>query len=181
MQAKYIKPMVYKKKRKYTLLAEGVHMGYNWWVLSCGFNPLGYVEIPITHPLSNRRKYPRVKIYCHGGITWHGPVEFAYHDVISWGYVEDSDYWSKYQYRREQGGKKWTTEEVMCEIECVIGQLEHQKDAFLRRLLYGDRRDWWKAFNDVTEEQAALFKQEQDSEDRAIAATELVFKHRKEI
>ena len=69
----------------------------------------------------------------------------------------------------------------MCEIECVIGQLEQQKDAFLRRLLYGDRRDWWKAFNDVTEEQAALFKQEQDSEDRAIAATELVFKHREEI
>lgn len=114
--------MVYQPERCCELLYSGMYKGYEFYVVSYGTHPCGYVAIPQGNSLYDK-DYDDIDISCHGGLTYSdkGLHEINIQDwVIGWDYHHCSDY-SGYGF--EPDGKKWTTDEIIDEAKCVIDQI----------------------------------------------------------
>lgn len=118
-----MKEMTYTKKMSRTVLATGTYKNYNYYVISLGTHPCGYVDA---------KKYIEniYDIECHGGITYK--KDFLLIDnsrntidgsFIGWDYNHYGDYNGGFLYDNYPC-RRWSTEEIVNECKNVINQLE---------------------------------------------------------
>ena len=112
------------------VLDNGKYKGYNYWILSYGSHPCGYVEIPKGHPYYGKCDEDAfdLPIGVHGGITYgdYGLHEIVGKDkfLIGWDYNHCHDYSGmNHHLFMDNSGKMWTTEEILEEVKYVIKQL----------------------------------------------------------
>ena len=135
-----MKEMVYQSRSKAELLANDVYEGYEYVVLSLGSHPCGYVVVGKDDKLFGVDYddiYENFGIDCHGGLTYSEDylsflefsdkykcdVKSAIHDmwVVGWDYAHLGDYYAGNLL--DDGGKKWTTAEIVDECKYVINQI----------------------------------------------------------
>lgn len=112
------------------LLAEGIYQGYNYYVLSMGTHPCGYVEIPKDSPYFNV-DYDCIPVCCHGGLTYGRGFLHTIADIeedryfIGWDYGHYMDYIGYFTSDENArfNNSKWTTKEIIYECMNVIEQL----------------------------------------------------------
>lgn len=111
------------------VLDNGKYKGYNYWILSYGSHPCGYVEIPKNHPYYGKCDCDAfdLPIDVHGGITYGG---YGLHTIVDtekfllgWDYNHYNDYSCMNHYLFMDNGKMWTTEEMFEDVKSVIQQL----------------------------------------------------------
>lgn len=111
------------------VLASGNVDGHLFLVRSYGSHPCCYVSVPIGQSLNID------DISCHGGITYSGDhLPKAEPDGkywwIGWDYAHSEDYvdiaFNGIHYR--DGGKKWTTQEMIDECLKVIKELKEMEN-----------------------------------------------------
>lgn len=116
--------MIYTKNRQEpTVLYRGVCNGYSFAIVSFGTHPCAYVAVPRMIYLTYRLLPP---IAVHGAITYTNfcpDLDGAW--SIGWDYGHSGDYNGREHLseRINKHGKKWTTEEIMQDVESVIQQL----------------------------------------------------------
>lgn len=118
-----------KMLREPITLASGEIGGYNYYVLSLGTHPCGYVELPKTHKYFNV-DYDNIPVECHGGLTYGrnflhtvaAPTEDRF--FIGWDYAHYVDYMGYYTAFDHPYSYKWTTGEIVKECLDVIRQLK---------------------------------------------------------
>ena len=115
-----MKEMKYSNKYQRELLERGVYEGYEYFVISFGTHPCGYVKLN-----GNRNDFD---VSCHGGITYReGYLKLSDNETlkgnfIGWDYAHFGDYMG---YDEEWcGGVRYTTEEIVNECKYVIRQLK---------------------------------------------------------
>lgn len=115
------------------VLDNGKYKGYNYWILSYGSHPCGYVEIPKGHPYYGKCDCDAfdLPIDVHGGITYgdYGLHKLVGKDkfLIGWDYNHCYDY--SYLNMFETNGKRWTTKEIIEDVKSVIQQLCEVKES----------------------------------------------------
>lgn len=129
-----MKEMVYKATRLVPpeLLDSGEFKGYNYYVLSQGTHPCGYVEIPSESRFFNV-DYDNIPVDCHGGLTYgrgyltRVAEETENRYFIGWDYAHYGDYapW-------ELSGDIHYTDEIVRECKNVISQLIELEKAYAR-------------------------------------------------
>ncbi|WQJ53686.1 MAG: hypothetical protein [Wendovervirus sonii] len=118
------------------ILASDNYEGFNYYVISYGSHPCGYVEIPENHFLYEV-DYDDICIHCHGGLTFSDKlmvkgIEGTY--CIGWDYAHCNDYvyygddFNKYR----NFGNKHTTEEIIAECKYVIEQIQEKGQTLLK-------------------------------------------------
>lgn len=118
-----MKEMIYKNTREVERLHTTKYKGYRYAILSMGYHPCAYVEVPASHPYFGK-SYDECDIDCHCGLTY-GRDFLATFNVkntwwIGWDYGHCDDYAG---YAPFLGGKKWTAAEIDKECKNVIEQL----------------------------------------------------------
>ena len=112
--------MEYSGRELFEILALGERKGLTYVVVSYGLHPCGYVAIPKGVAINTD------DIVCHGGITYTGDKLNGVclgkdYWWIGWDYAHFGDFsgliWL-------EGGRKWTTGEIVEECEYVIDQVE---------------------------------------------------------
>ena len=128
--------MEYSNYCKPKVLAQGSYRDILFCVVSYGTHPCCYVDIPKTHPLY-KTDYFDAGISCHGGLTY-GKSEKEFVKVVKdfkmrqngyvfgWDYAHIDDYYISllpHTDNKLKESKKWTTEEMLQEVDRVIYQL----------------------------------------------------------
>lgn len=120
--------MEYTEKTKWKLLAFGSYKGLDYYVISLGTHPCGYVDC-------KEHEFNRYDIECNGGITYESDkLGFHYGDLnghfIGWDYAHCWDY-AGYETMFDEslrtGGQKHTTDEIIEECISVIEQILKQE------------------------------------------------------
>ena len=127
--------MEYKRERLNPpiQLASGVYQGYNYYVLSHGTHPCGYVEIPKGSKYYNT-DYMNIPIECHGGLTYSSNYLITVTDedsdrfFIGWDYAHFMDYVGYFDnkdlsFLKSTSLIKWTTMDIIYECMNVIEQI----------------------------------------------------------
>ena len=121
-----IKQMEYGRSKG--ILAHGTYRDFEYAIVSMGSHPCAYIGIPEGHRLycQNMGSVECDMLPAHGGITYSqsGLGSVGLMDdkwVIGWDYGHYGDY-------MELGGdklpgKKWTTEEILSEVQKVIDEI----------------------------------------------------------
>ena len=115
------------------VLASGTYKEYNYYVLSMGTHPCGYIEIPKSSKYYNV-DYDNIPIECHGGLTYSsnylGSIanECEERYFIGWDYAHYMDYVGYYSIGEFKPSfserlKKFTTIEIIHDCLKVIEQL----------------------------------------------------------
>ena len=129
-----MKEMIYQQTRlkEPEILASGEYKGYNYYVLSQGTHPCGYVEIPKNSKYFNV-DYDNIPVECHGGLTYGRGFlvgEATIDDnryFIGWDYAHYGDYAGYWIGSIEESlhvfDAKYTTEDIIRECKDVIEQL----------------------------------------------------------
>lgn len=129
-----MKEMIYQSTRlkEPEMLASGEYNGYNYYVLSQGTHPCGYVEIPHDSKYFNV-DYDNIPVECHGGLTYGRGFlvgEATIDDnryFIGWDYAHYGDYVGYRIGFIEESlhvfDAKYTTEDIIRECKDVIKQL----------------------------------------------------------
>lgn len=134
--------MEYSSKRleQPIILASGTYQGYNYYVLSMGTHPCGYIEIPETSKYYNVY-CDNIPVNCHGGLTYSRNYlnSIAAEDegryFIGWDYAHYNDYVGYYDMVEFQPPfitslLKHTSMEMVndcCEVIEQLIELESQK------------------------------------------------------
>lgn len=134
----HFKPMIYKNKYEIKTLASGTYKVFKFAIISYGTHPCAYVGIPydLYYPKLSEKGVLE-NIDCHGGVTFneyrynvegyypHIYKELKTHKVIGWDYSHYADYSGIFPEHLSCGLwlKRWTTREILVEINCVIDQL----------------------------------------------------------
>lgn len=109
---------IYTDNHSRTLLLQGEHKGYRYFIVTYGTHPCAYVENKGGHKNYMDDELSTVEV--HGGFTFLG--EMFETDCLGWDYIHFGDYiHSPYVY--SSFGKKWTIEEIHLEVIRVIDQL----------------------------------------------------------
>lgn len=123
-----MKEMVYTNEQIIDVLDEGAFDGFDYCIVSFGFNPCAYVRLPESHKLYGNSREIEETINCHGAITYADnellTMDNEHHKYgywIGWDYAHFDDHTG---YRPDDGGKKWTTAEILDEVKEVIKQLK---------------------------------------------------------
>lgn len=123
-----MKEMKYSSSYKEELLDSGEYKGYKYYIISLGWHPCAYIEIPIENEAygCTYQCYPVNGIQCHGGIRYsksmlsfpevHGQGWF-----IGWDYAHHGDFSGIISFAK---GKQWTVAEIIKDVHCVIEQLK---------------------------------------------------------
>ena len=114
-------------------IEEGVLHGYKYMIRTVrGTHPCAYVVIPDGHIIKeyvdkwldeinegdwSYSEYELIEM--HTNIHVHGGLTYGNRNVIGWDYAHCDDYAPIY----DEGGKKWTRDEIMRDIEQVIYEL----------------------------------------------------------
>lgn len=123
------KEMIYKDHCSPELLEYNTYKGYNYAVISQGYIPCGYVEIPQEHPYYNKNYY-ECDIQVHGGLTFCGrlnsnlglPTNTFW---LGWDYGHYGDLMGfDFLYGHIAFGKAYTTQDIINDCHSVIDQLE---------------------------------------------------------
>jgi hypothetical protein len=120
--------MEYTSKRisPHKVLAKGTRKGMNYFVLSYGTHPCGYVEIK-----ENSKFYKKdylddelESITCHGGLTYSDfyNLEGANRYLLGWDYAHYNDWTGFHSF-----GRQWSTDEIIQECKRVIDQLAERE------------------------------------------------------
>lgn len=122
-----MKEMIYSNNHTIVeILHSGDINGYKFAIVSFGVHPAAYVQVPESHPW-----YHDVDIdgfvFCHGGISFHQDLNEP--NVlgldpgwwIGWDYAHVTDYID--MPFMTFGKKKWTTTEMLNDVQLVIQQL----------------------------------------------------------
>ena len=123
------KPMEYKAKGSFDVLADDTYKGYRFLIVSYGTHPCAYVVLPETSKFYGKNYedeiFDDLNFHVHGGLTYSewGLKKLlggkAY--LIGWDYVHPGDY---YEHSPTLSlGKKWSTEEVYEEVKEVIDEI----------------------------------------------------------
>lgn len=122
--------MIYREPPYTEILDEGIYKNFHYAIVSYGFYPCAYVELPKGHKYYGE-DWDDIPICCHGDLTDSSergiifPKDNSNHRDgfwIGWSYNHVGDYnvvWA----RVGMHGKKWTTEEIFEEVKNVINQL----------------------------------------------------------
>ena len=87
-----MKEMIYKNKGERELLEKGIYKNHEYYVLSLGTHPCGYVK------LNGENGCIAEGVCCHGGITYHenyleiSQNETIKGDFIGWDYAHYGDF-----------------------------------------------------------------------------------------
>ena len=123
-----IKEMHYEKKRLHEILAtDTTPDGYTWEIINGGWLPCAYVKLPSNHPYCGL-DCGAMDVVCHGGLSYDQQRKDGF--WIGWDYGHCDDYCGTDLMIPKDwrvGGKKWTTQEIIKEIENVINQLREVK------------------------------------------------------
>lgn len=124
-----MKQMEYQATPKREILAEGEYKNYHYVIMSYGTHPCAYVAIPKNHKCYGK-DYDDIDIRCHGGLTYSRDSLRIGEDTvyngyfIGWDYAHYGDYAGYFsQIGFDEPCKKWTTEEILEEVNDVIEQL----------------------------------------------------------
>lgn len=125
-----MKEMQYKAERINEVLDNGTINGFNYIIMSYGYHPCAYVELPEGHSWLDDNN-----IEVHGGITFSDIRDFGFgmHYYIGWDYAHWDDYSGMDMMMPNEykmGGKKWTTEEILEDVKYVIEQLKEQRQEY---------------------------------------------------
>lgn len=136
-----MKEMEYKCESVAEVLYEGKYHGYHFVIVSYGFHPCAYVEVPKSHPWYGRN-YSNDDILnnvnVHGGLTWGDDLEHVLGErgknrwFLGWDYAHAGDFEGYYLSKIFKpktvepflNDKKWTTAEIYKEVKSVIRQIE---------------------------------------------------------
>ena len=120
-----MKRMKYKKLRSRELLARGNYKNHEYFVISFGSHPCGYVKL-------NGENIDKAKnAPCHGGVTYAETYlnisenERLEGSFIGWDYAHFNDYYYCEEY--SFGEHKYTTEEIVSECIEVIDWLNERR------------------------------------------------------
>ncbi len=129
-----MKEMVYEANlHPAEILDCGKLYGLEYKIVSYGTHPCAYVCVPVGHPYYNLG-YDNIDIDCHGGLTYSCMEEDKY--WIGWDYAHFEDYFGvnllyesipALKEFANDFGKKWTTAEILAEVEDVCKQLEETR------------------------------------------------------
>ena len=128
------KPMEYKAKGSFEVLADDNYKGYRFFIISYGTHPCAYVALPKTSKFYGKyyedRIFDDLNIHVHGGLTYSGMglkgllEEKAY--LIGWDYAHYRDF-TGYAFSNPfflaGDEKKWSTEEIFEEVKDVIDEI----------------------------------------------------------
>ena len=128
------KPMEYKAKGSFDVLADDTYKGYRFLIVSYGTHPCAYVVLPETSKFYGKdyenEIFDELNLHVHGWLTYSGRGlkgllgKKAY--LIGWDYAHDSDF-TGYAFFNPfflQGDeKKWATEEIFEEVKEVIDEI----------------------------------------------------------
>jgi len=124
----FMKPMIYTAERKQPeQIAAGTYKGLDYYVLSLGTHPCGYVNVVGTKLYG--KDYDDIDIECHGGLTYANKSLRTVNDTgwfIGFDYAHYGDYMgydSLYSFDLTSDDKRWTTEEIVEECKNVIEQI----------------------------------------------------------
>ena len=133
------KPMQYiwdPPNRHFEVLAQDVYEGFPFAIMNYGTHPCCYVGVPKGHTLYKRIYDEGDMPNCHGGVTYserglsrQGEVYIPFdYWVLGWDYGHAGDYCSYYSEYDQTSFlhdcKKWTTKEMLEDVETVILQLK---------------------------------------------------------
>lgn len=154
--------MIYTRNRQEpVVLHKGTSNGYSFAIVSFGTHPCAYVSVPKLKCLSYHLLPP---VDVHGKITFSNfcpDLDDAW--CFGWDYGHDGDYNGRDYLRQKinKHGKKWTTEEIMRDVERVCLQLPDVEKSVIDRFsnpekLADELADrLMKAFTDTAEVAAA--------------------------
>lgn len=115
-----MKDMIYKSEREEELLDRGTYKDHEYFVISMGTHPCGYVKLNSENPKIAEN------VPCHGGVTYNrnylmipneGKLDGKF---IGWDYAHYGDYIG---YDEPYTGMTYTTEEIVYECMRVIDDL----------------------------------------------------------
>ena len=115
--------MIYTKaKREPQVLHRGNCNGYDYCIVSFGSHPCAYIAAPKLEYFG----YDFVQLDVHGGITYacYCP-DLNYVWSYGWDYAHAGDYHGRETLRTKWAlkGKKWTTEEILEDVEKACHEL----------------------------------------------------------
>ena len=109
--------MIYRDMgAKPVVLDFGEYRGIKYMIVSRHTHPCAYIELG--------KKY--AGIGCHGGVTYSGRGVPGFEEItsgthwIGWDYAHSWDFMASIPWL---GGKKWTTEEMVAEVQSVIDEV----------------------------------------------------------
>lgn len=117
-----MKVMKYGKSHKRELLERNTYKDHEYFIISFGTHPCGYVKLNGENPTIAEN------VCCHGGITYKESYlkisneETILGEFIGWDYAHSGDYLGY-----DEGwcsGMKYTTEDIVEECKRVIDELE---------------------------------------------------------
>lgn len=124
-----MKEMIYQKQwTAPDVLDSGNINGYEYRILSFGTHPCAYIALPVTHKFYHNYK----KFYHNDILKVHGNITYVNNTLligktrqrnhwIGWDYAHFGDYVGNIDDIKQ---KKWTTSEIVKEVQFVIKQLE---------------------------------------------------------
>lgn len=128
-----MKEMVYQQTRTLAeLLDSGNIDGYEYRIISFGTHPCAYIALPKAHKYYNQYK----KLYMNSVIKVHGNITYARGELqvekakqknhwLGWDYAHYGDYvGSISNIISADINKKWTTAEILKEVQFVVKQLQ---------------------------------------------------------
>lgn len=128
-----MKEMVYQQTRTLAeLLDSGNIDGYEYRIISFGTHPCAYIALPKTHKYYNQYK----KLYMNSIVKVHGNITYARGELqveknrqknhwLGWDYAHYGDYvGSISNITSPDVNKKWTTAEILKEVQFVVKQLQ---------------------------------------------------------
>lgn len=120
-----MKEMEYTREQRFRILAHGVYKVAEYWIMSFGGHPCAYIDAT-DFPEDAFDRCP-----AHGGITYDEDHLYNVWDeafegfekgkkrFVGWDYAHPGDY-IMFPTSRAQDGHKWTTREIMEDVESVI-------------------------------------------------------------
>lgn len=127
------KEIIYTGKSELIVIEQGQYKDVKYAILNRGHFPVAYVENILRVDDYTDDILRNIDVHC--GFTYCGP---AYWDkkenssFVGWDYGHICDYTVFCDYVWNEG-KKWTYEEILKEVFCVIDQLLEKRDENLDR------------------------------------------------
>lgn len=131
-----MREMVYKDKSTEEILDTGKYNDYRYVIVSRGFHPCAYVELPEWHKYYGLH-YDDIPIECHVGLTYSDNyvsdlvvgngwwIGWDYGHCCDYSGFMLRDYWQNFDTSHY---KKWTTAEIFEEVKKVIEQLKKEEN-----------------------------------------------------
>ena len=122
------KEMIYSSKHKREILDIGFCLGFLYYILNLGTHPVAYIRIPIKY----KDKVDNIEV--NGGITYSEEGLWIEENKKIEGYFIGWDYGDYIGIEEiipmafRTGGKRWTTEEILEEVEDVCEQIKRLEE-----------------------------------------------------